>query len=77
MTTQLNEAVASYFIANPWIVLVIIWSIVWKLIALWKAAKKDQMTVFIVLALLNTMGIAEIAYLIYLYVKDRKPNTNI
>lgn len=67
-----NDTLTSLILANPWIILVIIWSATWKLIALWKSARNNHMTVFIVLALLNTLGIAEIAYLIYLYFKDKK-----
>jgi methionyl-tRNA synthetase len=46
-----------------WIlVVIVIWSIVWKLIALWKAARKHHVVWFIVLALVNTVGILEILY---------------
>ena len=58
--------------ANPWIILLIIWSIVWKLIALWKAAKRNHLTLFIVLGVVNTAGILEIAYIAYLYFKEKK-----
>jgi len=68
----LNEAVNSYMRANPWLILIIIWAGIWKLIALWKAAKHNHLTMFIVLGALNTVGIAEIIYIIYLYVKDKK-----
>ena len=73
MNTQiLSDAIASYMSANPWIILLIIWTAVWKLIALWKAAKHNHLTIFIVLGILNTAGIAEIIYIAYLYFKDRK-----
>ena len=73
MNTQiLSDAVASYMSANPWIILLIIWSIVWKLIALWKAAKRNHLTLFIVLGVVNTAGILEIAYIAYLYFKEKK-----
>ena len=67
----LNEAVSSYMSANPWLILLIIWAGIWKLIALWKAAKHNHLTMFIVLGVLNTAGIAEIIYIIYLYIKDK------
>ena len=53
-------------------ILLLVWSIAWKLVALWKAAKNNHMTIFIVLGILNTAGIAEIVYLVYLYIKDKK-----
>lgn len=73
MDTQiLNESVATFISANPWIILVLIWSAVWKLIALWKAAKNNHLTIFIIIALVNSLGVLEIGYLIYLYFKDKK-----
>jgi hypothetical protein len=72
----LNDTLVAYITANPWIIPVLIWSIIWKLIALWKAAKNNHLTVFIVLAFLNTLGIAEMAYLLYLYSKSKEDLTN-
>jgi ABC-type arginine transport system permease subunit len=78
MNTQaINDGVLSYLLANPWLFLLIIWVIVWKLIALWKAAKNDHLTVFIVLALLNLVGIPEIIYIAYLYFRSRKTGQTI
>jgi len=73
MNTQIltSEAV-SYLTSNPWFVLLLVWSIVWKLIALWKAAKNNHLTIFIVLGFLNTAGILEIIYILYLYFKSKK-----
>ena len=73
MNTQiLSSAVASYLSSNPWLILLLVWSAIWKLIALWKAAKNNHLTVFIVLGVLNTAGIAEIIYIVYLYFKQKK-----
>lgn len=41
----------------------IIWSAVWKLLALWKAGRNNSPVWFIVLALLNTLGILDILYI--------------
>jgi membrane protein YdbS with pleckstrin-like domain len=43
--------------------LIMIWTLTWKLIALWKAARNKHITWFIVLALVNTIGILPILYL--------------
>jgi hypothetical protein len=40
-----------------------IWEGVWKLIAMWKAVKKDSVPWFIVLAIFNTVGILPILYI--------------
>ncbi len=45
------------------IVCLIVWSLIWKGIALWKAGKNDQLVWFIFLLPINTIGILEIVYL--------------
>ena len=53
-----------------WIIPLIIWSAVWKLIALWKAARNRQLVWFICLAIFNTAGVLPILY-IYYYQRDK------
>ena len=48
----------------------LIWSIAWKGIALWNAAKNSQRNWFIAILVINTIGILEIVYLFY-YCKKR------
>lgn len=43
--------------------LIIAWTLVWKGIALWKSARKEHLVWFIVLLLVNTLGILEILYI--------------
>lgn len=51
---------------SPFIFYIIfLWSIFWKGIALWKAAKYDQRNWFIILLILNTLGVVELIYLFY------------
>jgi hypothetical protein len=40
-----------------------VWSLFWKGLALWHAARREQGWWFIVLLLVNTLGILEIVYL--------------
>jgi len=40
-----------------------VWSLLWKGFSLWRAAKSKQRNWFIVLLILNTVGILEIVYL--------------
>jgi len=50
-----------------WLIITIfVWSFIWKLLALWKSARKSNVAWFIILALLNTVGILEILY-IYIF----------
>jgi len=45
---------------------VVIWSLVWKGLALWRAARAQQPAWFVVLLVVNTAGLLEIAYLLFL-----------
>lgn len=45
------------------IVLLAIWDGVWKLIALWKSARHNQLAWFVCLAIFNTIGILPILYI--------------
>jgi hypothetical protein len=47
------------------IVLAIIWSLVWKGLALWQSAGLRQRYWFIAILLVNTLGILEIIYLFF------------
>jgi hypothetical protein len=51
----------------------VIWSIIWKGLALWKAARQKDKVWFVVLLILNTLGILEIIY-IYLISKNKSEN---
>jgi len=48
------------------------WSLEWKGLALWRAARKGDKVWFIVFLLVNTLGILEILYLYVVGVKDKK-----
>ena len=55
-----------------WLALmIVIWTIPWKAVALWKAARKNDKVWFIIILLVNTIGILEILY-IFLISKKRK-----
>ena len=45
--------------------LLAVWSIIWKGIALWKAAQNGSKPWFIVMLVLNTVGLLEIVYIFY------------
>lgn len=51
---------------------VYIWSAIWKGFALWKSAKKDAKVWFVIIFVLNTMGLLEILYIFLLYKIDFK-----
>jgi len=49
----------------------IIWSMIWKGISLWKAARAGSKNWFIALLVINTLGILEILY-IFVFSKKQK-----
>ncbi|MGA9776697.1 MAG: DUF5652 family protein [Verrucomicrobiia bacterium] len=53
------------------ILLLAIWDGVWKLIALWKSARHDQLAWFICLAIFNTVGILPILYILFFQKKEQ------
>lgn len=58
-------------IANKGVfLLLVIWTMVWKGIALWKAGRQNDKTWFIVLFLVSTVGILDIIY--YYHISKRK-----
>ena len=46
------------------ILLLVIWSTVWKGLALWKAARNGHKGWFVVMMIINTAGILEIIYIL-------------
>ena len=52
-------------------IIILIWSAVWKLLALWKSARQKSVIWFIVLAIVITVGILPILY-IFVFSKMKK-----
>jgi methionyl-tRNA synthetase len=50
---------------------VVLWDVIWKGFALWKAARDDKTGWFIALLVLNTVGILPIIYLLF-FKSDRE-----
>jgi len=63
------SAVASVIGVTALLTVLIIWSIVWKGLALWKAARNGAKVWFIVLLLVNTVGILDLIYYFYAHKK--------
>jgi len=53
-------------------VLLVIWSIAWKGVALWKAARNESKVWFVVMLIFNTVGILEIIYIVFFSKKSQK-----
>jgi len=52
-------------VAVMWLVtsLAVVWSLAWKGVALWRAARNSHLVWFIVLLIVNTLAILEIIYI--------------
>ena len=69
------------YVANAWgipvwaaamaIIIISTWSLIWKGLALWKSARKNHLVWFIVILVVNTVGILEILYL-YVFSQMKK-----
>lgn len=56
--------IASQLGVSIWLlVMIIMWSAVWKFLALWKSARNRNIIWFIVFAVFNTVGILPILYI--------------
>lgn len=70
-----NESLVTYITAHPWVVVALIWTLIWKGLALWQAAKRSDKIWFVAMLVVNTVGILEIIYLAYLYFQDKRSAT--
>jgi len=78
-TTVFYSSLADYFGISLGILYIIlamvtIWSFVWKGLSLWKSAGKKQPIWFIVLLIVNTVGILDILY-IYVFSEIKKSDS--
>ncbi|MBL7052097.1 MAG: hypothetical protein ISS01_03325 [Nanoarchaeota archaeon] len=50
----------------------VLWSLLWKGIALWKTGRNNQLVWFLFILIINTAGILPIIYLLFFQKKTRK-----
>jgi hypothetical protein len=55
-----------------WVYPVLVWTIAWKAVAAWRAARKGHLIWFIVFFVVNTIGILPIIYLAWFQDVDYK-----
>jgi methionyl-tRNA synthetase len=64
-----TAAIQAILNMNPYLLMLILaWSLVWKGLALWKSARRKELAWFVILLVVNTLGILEILY-IFLFSK--------
>lgn len=78
MYSQTDLDVINSLLNNPKLQIVFlllsVWTLAWKGVALWKSSHNNQKKWFIALLLINTFGILEIIYLFY-FSKSKHPKT--
>jgi len=52
--------------------IMILWSLAWKGVALWKAARNNDKYWYVALLVINTVGILEIVYIFFFAKKEKK-----
>jgi len=58
-------------------ILLIVWVLIWKGLALWKAARRGEWIWFVILLLVNTLGILEILYIFVFSRRSDKKSENL
>jgi len=58
------------------IVISVIWSLIWKGLVLWRAARRNHKKWFVVLLLFNTLGVLDILYF-FIFSKQAKYSSQI
>lgn len=64
-----------WFTTEQLVVMVVLmaWSLFWKGLALWKASRLGSKPWFVVLLIVNTLGLLEIIYYFFIGKKDNSP----
>lgn len=60
----MEQTMIQLFSNQPLLLLILAWSLVWKGLALWRAAQRREKVWFIVFLIINLLGIPEIIYLL-------------
>jgi hypothetical protein len=66
-----------FIMQHLWIIYAIVtWTLPWKGIALWKAAKNGSKVWFVILFLINTLAILDIVYIVFIGKEEKKEETS-
>lgn len=73
-----DSVILGYFAQYTWLIIILlVWSLIWKGLGLWKSARLSDKAWFIVLLLVNTLGVLEIFYIYVFSKRDNKSKTKI
>jgi len=73
--TGIPETLALTPLQIALLIILAVWSLAWKGVALWKSAKKEHKVWFIAMLILNTAGILEILYIFVFSKMGKKPTS--
>ncbi len=73
MEQTLNFSDSVIYIFWSMVVFIIVWSIIWKAIALWHAARNNHKIWYVVMIVVNTFGILEIIYIVFVSKSLNRP----
>lgn len=63
-TTTTAQHISTFISTHAWVIYaLIVWSLAWKAVALWKAARLSHKVWFGIMLVANTLGILEIIYI--------------
>jgi len=71
---EINHIFSAFGGVTVLLVVLIVWSLIWKGIGLWFAARNYQKGWYIAILILNTAGILEIIYLLF-FRRDKQTET--
>ena len=63
----------NFLLSTPILFLILAWTLPWKGVALWKAARNSHKGWFIALLVVNTLALLEIIYIFYFAKKKVEP----
>ena len=69
----MDQTISNILLNPVALIFILLWTMPWKGMALWKAAKNGHKKWFIILLVLNTLAILEITYIFYF----SKPKQNV
>ena len=69
----MEKNLAELLTGHLWVVvLILLWTLPWKAAALWRSARRAQLGWFLVMTVVNTLGILEILYIFFFSRKELK-----
>lgn len=72
------DSFVRYLADHPWIFgLILLWTLPWKAVALWRSAQRSQLGWFLSMLFLNTLGLLEIAYIFFFSKKEVRQQVKI